>query len=61
MDYDDMIEAMYDNDYEYFETYYDSLTPAQQNIVDEIVARMELDEEEFNELIDYPQYYKEES
>lgn len=57
MDYEEMIAEMYEDDAE-FERYYGKLSPAQQAVVDEIIMRHELTEDEFQDLIDDPIYYK---
>ena len=49
--------SAYEDDPDSFDNFYDTLSPAQKSIADEIIARNELDEEEFQQLIDEPQYY----
>ena len=60
MNFEDFIVDLFQARPYVLERMYEKMTYRQRRIVDEIVARHELSEEEFEELIDNPQYYKEE-
>ena len=59
MNFEDFIVDLFDERPHVLESMYQSMSYKQRRIVDEIVARHELTEEEFEEFIDSPQYYKE--
>jgi uncharacterized protein YdcH (DUF465 family) len=58
--YDDFIINLKKKNPSRFKRLVSKMTPARKRIAREIIARYELSEEEFQELIDNPRYYKEE-
>ena len=58
MDFEDFIVDLFEERSSAFEFMYGRMTPKQRRIADEILLRHELSDEEFEELIDDPKYYK---
>ena len=59
MDFEDFIVDLFEERSSAFEFMYGRMTPKQRRIADEIILRHELSEQEFEEFIDSPHYYKE--
>ena len=58
MNFEDFVVDLFESRPYVLESMYGKMTYRQRRIVDEIVARHELSEEEFEELIDDPRYYE---
>lgn len=58
MNYEDFVVDLFEEHFGRFEFMYATMSLEQRRIVDEILLRHELSDEEFEELIDNPKYYK---